>query len=454
MYTFVQKQDPALQTRSVSPASLGRGFLGHGREIRSIPHLQSTAKSQAAQRQIQPHRESLETGSSSTAATRFSHDFSRIAMRPAVPAIQTKLTVNKPGDKYEQEADRVAEAVMRMPDTTLNPGTPTSPATPLIQGKMTGGNTGIRQVPPIVHEVLSSPGQPLNAVTRAFFEPRFGYDFSKVRVHFGSETAESAEAINAQAYTIGKDVVFGRGRYESGRITERGLVAHELTHVVQQGGAGLTSDSVLHRGTKDKQKDEMTPESQRAEVIRLEEELKILTASNRYSGADYTYERIEIMGVESFEMALNPFQAHRNGASAAKAIGDFEQYRIRLWRAKTSLDTAIGEINEPALRDVIAELSNIEGSYGAVRIAPRSESKSEGKKAISLRPELVTVQVEGLAEPGTRLSIEFAAMQIKDTGYFEGLIPEGVYMLGGESFTVIKGTKITDSNIPTVLWGE
>jgi hypothetical protein len=89
-------------------------------------------------------------------------------------------------------------------------------------------------VPPIVHEVLSSPGRPLDAATRAFMEPRFGHDFGQVRVHTDARAAESARAVNALAYTVGRDVVFGTGQYEQGTIEGRRLLAHELTHVVQQ----------------------------------------------------------------------------------------------------------------------------------------------------------------------------------------------------------------------------
>jgi hypothetical protein len=88
-------------------------------------------------------------------------------------------------------------------------------------------------VPPIVHEVLRSPGQPLDAETRAFMEPRFGHDFSRVRVHTDSNAAESARAVNALAYTVGRDVVFGVGSYAPHTAPGRLLLAHELAHVAQ-----------------------------------------------------------------------------------------------------------------------------------------------------------------------------------------------------------------------------
>jgi len=91
-------------------------------------------------------------------------------------------------------------------------------------------------VPPIVHDALSSSGKPLDAGTRAFMEPRFGHDFSQVRVHTDARAAESARAVNALAYTVGRDVVFGARQYEPGTSEGRRLMAHELTHVVQQEG--------------------------------------------------------------------------------------------------------------------------------------------------------------------------------------------------------------------------
>lgn len=92
------------------------------------------------------------------------------------------------------------------------------------------------EAPPIVHEVLRSPGQPLDAAVREVLEPRFGRDFSQVRVHADSRAAESAQAVDALAYTVGREIVFAGGRYEPGRGEGLKLLAHELTHVTQQEG--------------------------------------------------------------------------------------------------------------------------------------------------------------------------------------------------------------------------
>lgn len=112
-----------------------------------------------------------------------------------------------------------------------------------------GGNRDIEEFPPIVHDVLRSSGQPLDLATRGFFEPRFGHDFSKVRVHTDAQAAESARAVNALVYTVGRDVVFGTSQYAPETHDGKRLLAHELTHVVQQ-GLGVGTHRVLPNQTE------------------------------------------------------------------------------------------------------------------------------------------------------------------------------------------------------------
>lgn len=105
--------------------------------------------------------------------------------------------------------------------------------------------------PPIVHEVLRSPGQPLDTSTRSFMEPRFGYDFSAVRVHTDARAAESARAVGAQAYTCGKRLVFDSGQYAPHTLDGRELLAHELAHAVQQRNDAQTTSGVRIVETQD-----------------------------------------------------------------------------------------------------------------------------------------------------------------------------------------------------------
>jgi len=95
------------------------------------------------------------------------------------------------------------------------------------------------EMPPIVYEVLRSPGQPLDLATRTFMESRFGHDFSRVRVHTDAQAAKSTWAINAIAYTMGQDIVFQHGQYRPELTEGKELIAHELTHVLQQGSGSL-----------------------------------------------------------------------------------------------------------------------------------------------------------------------------------------------------------------------
>jgi len=181
--------------------------------------------------------------------------------------IQTKLKVSSPSDEYEQEADRVADQVMRMADDTSAPVAITgggSPATVhracdrceeeeeertavhrkaadetgdefLHRKKSEGGK---RAGPEVAVQVdrLKTGGEALPAPVRNFFEARFGYDFSQVRVHTDSVAAASARSLNALAYTHRHDIVFSEG-YAPDTAAGRHLLAHELTHVVQQGRA-------------------------------------------------------------------------------------------------------------------------------------------------------------------------------------------------------------------------
>jgi hypothetical protein len=125
-----------------------------------------------------------------------------------------------------------------------------------VQRRAAAKESAPSEIPTIVHEVLRSPGRPLDAATRAFFEPRFGHDFSEVRVHTDAKAAESARSVNALAYTVGRDVVFGTGQYAPYSREGRRLLAHELGHVVQQSAisasfAGLQKQAARKRITRE-----------------------------------------------------------------------------------------------------------------------------------------------------------------------------------------------------------
>jgi hypothetical protein len=162
---------------------------------------------------------------------------------------QSKLSVNQPNDVYEQEADSMADRVMRMTD----PGNENAffkPAQIIIQRKCQhceeeekvqrkersgAAAQGSHELDSYISS-LGSSGQALPESSRQFFEPRFGQDFSNVRLHTDSVAAKSAQSINALAYTTGNNIVFNSGQYAPESDSGKKLMAHELTHVVQQKG--------------------------------------------------------------------------------------------------------------------------------------------------------------------------------------------------------------------------
>jgi hypothetical protein len=173
------------------------------------------------------------------------------------PVIQPKLSVNEPGDRYEQEADAMADRVMRMSMPSIGEFPFFKPAQTGIQRKCehceeeeklhrkesSGAEThGGNELDSYVGS-LGSSGQALPESSRQFFEPRFGQDFSNVRIHTDSVAAKSAQSINALAYTTGNNIVFNNGQYSPESDSGKRLMAHELTHVVQQASA----ESKLHR---------------------------------------------------------------------------------------------------------------------------------------------------------------------------------------------------------------
>ena len=150
-------------------------------------------------------------------------------------ALQPKLAINQPGDRYEQEADRVAQSL-----GTRNP----VPSLSKSDRHPTPNEYKNEEVPGLVHEVLQSSGQPLDRTTREFMSKQFGHDFGNIAIHTDSRAIESARAVNANAYTVGNHLVFGAGRYSPNTHTGKQLLAHELAHVLQQNSDGSAASLI------------------------------------------------------------------------------------------------------------------------------------------------------------------------------------------------------------------
>lgn len=146
--------------------------------------------------------------------------------------LQAKLSIGVSNDPLEREADRTADRVLAAPTYSA-----VSSAPPRIQRVTGQANGHVDVAPASVDQALASPGRPLDTALRLDMEQRFGHDFSRVRVHTDATAAQSAQDVNAQAYTVGNSVVFDASRFAPGTSDGRRLLAHELTHVVQQEGA-------------------------------------------------------------------------------------------------------------------------------------------------------------------------------------------------------------------------
>jgi hypothetical protein len=192
--------------------------------------------------------------------------------------IQPKLTIGQPKDKYEQEADRVADQVMRMPEPTVQRKTDCSSCgdldeeqiqskslgdqiTPLIQRQVDSeleeeeeetvqAKQLTNKSPPLTTGIqgqiqkLQGGGQPLPTSARVFFEPRFGKNFSQVRIHTDQTAMQLSGGFSAQAFTHGRNIFLNQGKYNPGTSSGNRLLAHELTHVVQQDVSRKAVDSI------------------------------------------------------------------------------------------------------------------------------------------------------------------------------------------------------------------
>jgi hypothetical protein len=234
----LSKDDEAVQRKAIAISSVNDGFLQQ-----KCSESEQAAQSTDEQSLLSP---AIQQPS-------FGHDLSRIAVRPP----QAKLTVGEPGDKYEQEADWMANQVMRM----VVPDQLNAQSVQFVQNSLqrkcaaceeeedkvqtkpsiqTATDGGLQAGNNIESRLNSSKGggSPLAPDVRSFMEPRFGADFSGVQVHTGSDAVQMNRELNAQAFTHGSDVYFGAGKSAGNNE----LTAHELTHVVQQ-NSGIQAKS-------------------------------------------------------------------------------------------------------------------------------------------------------------------------------------------------------------------
>jgi len=221
------------------------------------------------------------------------HDFGRIAVGSSVPlGLQTKLAIGTAGDASEREADRISEQITATPrlggackcgDVCPKCRREPEAARALRTTRSDDSARSRTDAPPVVHEALRSGSQPLGADDRAYFESRLGHDFSRVRVHTGEPAEASAKAVHANAYTVGRDIVFAAARYAPHTPEGRRLLAHELVHVVQQTGGEAQAEG----GATQVQRDLATPEPDEPPPLQADLTEAQVRAALEYNRARY-----------------------------------------------------------------------------------------------------------------------------------------------------------------------
>jgi len=298
MRTFAPTPKAPVQAVSAKTEGLRSPNIGHSHEVNSFLHLQRSIGNQAVERPLDAVTRDVE-GNSTTDIARFGPDFGRIrGHTPAIRAIHTKLAINTPGDEYEQEADQIADQVMRMAEAMPIGSTPAAIqrkcagcedeeekavptqlatsmfAQPLSKGPTTcpvamqsvegqdedllftqavvfrkaefaAPRTTAQSAPSITDRLAQrqTKGDPLPAMTRQKMENAFGHDFSRVRIHRDVEAGDISRQLSALAFTHGSHIYFGNGTYDPDGTSGKRLLAHELTHVVQQGHAAPQQSS-------------------------------------------------------------------------------------------------------------------------------------------------------------------------------------------------------------------
>jgi len=215
-------------------------------------------------------------------------------------ALQRGPTIGRPDSPLELEADRMADEVVSLSPSTRSGAAPRVGRHREPQGGLDGG------VPDSVERVLAGAAQPLAAGTRRDMEQRFGHDFSEVRVHHDGAAGQSARDVNAHAYTVGRHIVFDQGRFAPDTSAGRRLLAHELTHVVQQdAGSAAAGDRTLFR-QNDKTADVDLEPIPRAERRASQAQVSLETWQQLTSHADRKLEPAEQKLISSITKIAAP----------------------------------------------------------------------------------------------------------------------------------------------------
>jgi hypothetical protein len=248
----MKAHSPAKPEHSRHHGSSDRGGHGHGQQAMTVldsrPELEQQlgllslmAGSPRLQRKCACGSPSAASGSCAACEAR--------GIGASSDVLQKKLAIGSVDDPLEREADRVADQVMRMTVHAAVSGAP-----PRIQRFSGHAGKQMNSAPASVDKVLASSGSPLEPVLRQDMEQRFGHDFSRVRIHTGSEAMQSTLDVSANAYAVRHNIVFGARQFAPNTIDGQRLLAHELVHVIQQESANPTEGRLQRRYTPEERR--------------------------------------------------------------------------------------------------------------------------------------------------------------------------------------------------------
>ncbi len=368
----------------------------------------------------------------STNASRFPAPAALPAIRPRL--LQTKLKVGSVDDPLEHQADRIADRIMRD-----RPVAPPSTTVPRLQRKCAacekeeqkngsasevvlrrkcahcqqeeeqlastsaqvqrncaeceqedqalhrkpGSARSVTEAPPLVHQVLRSPGQSLSSDDRSFFEPRFGFDLSRIRIHADSVASESAKSVAALAYTVGPDIAFASGQYQPGTDTGRRLLAHELAHVVQQsGGSAKLHRRVSGRDLNDSNKDAAELEIANSAPAQITDESSsgILRRQPK-DATDTDTKDSDAKDAGAEHVLTRPEEISLSRSSAGRIAGTRDPFGISLYNF--AIDSAELKTEHRAVIAELASLIHLAGGIGSVQIYASGNADSTGEPIVN-----------------------------------------------------------------------
>jgi hypothetical protein len=287
------------------------------------------------------------------------------ARHGAVKNAPSALRISEPDDSFEREADRVAEEVMA--GRRLQWSLSSLVGGSRLRRKCVCGGSGECEeckeekknlhrktadrgattgfAPPIVNDVLRSPGRPLDSASRAFFQPRFGHDLSHVRIHIDGEAAESARSVGAKAYTVGNHITFAAGHFAPSTCNGGTLLAHEIAHVLQQNGTAVAlqrepeddddePETVKRHKRLGPRKIDFEPETIEAHKLPGPRDISLVSRPQDMSPGGY-YSEQNVRRREYFE-AVNPVLSKRKWDERKKeqALADWAERGRRAKPAK------------------------------------------------------------------------------------------------------------------------